>query len=381
MKKLMLWAVALVGMFGTVACAQDVVGDWQGALNLGGGNLRMVMKVTKGDKGELSAKLYNADRGTPPMNASSVTLNGNTFKCAVDQMGVVYEGKLSADGKTITGAWTQGGAQTPLELVRATAETAWDIPAPPAAPKPMAADADPGFEVATIKPNVSGEANLRQLTMDGRNFVLKNGSLDDLIGFAYNVQKKQIVNGPDWADKDRYDIAGVPDVEGNPNVDQLRMMIRKLLADRYKLTFHHDKRELPAFVLRTEKTGQKLIASDSTDTRPNVGFRGVPNGVKMVVTNATVGELASVLAMIVLDRPVVDQTGVTGKYDLTVTFMPDSSQFNGRPPRTAAALADGVEAAPDLYDAIQQQLGMKLTQEKAPVDVIAIDHVEKPSAN
>jgi uncharacterized protein (TIGR03435 family) len=380
MKKLMLWAVALVGMFGTVACAQDVVGDWQGALNLGGGNLRMVMKVTKGDKGELSAKLYNADRGTPPMNASSVTLNGNTFKCAVDQMGVVYEGKLSADGKTITGAWTQGGAQTPLELVRATAETAWDIPAPPAAPKPMAADADPGFEVATIKPNVSGEANLRQLTMNGRNFVLKNGSLGDLIGFAYNVQMKQIVNGPDWMDKDRYDIGGVPDVEGAPSVDQLRLMVRKLLADRFALKFHQEKREMPAFVLSVEKTGQKLTASDSKNSLPNIGMRGMPNGLKLVLSNATVRDFTSFLQMMVLDRPVVDQTGIAGRYDLTVMFTPDESQFNGHPPRVWTP-TDGVELAPDLYDAIQQQLGLKLTQEKAPVDVVAIDHVEKPSAN
>jgi uncharacterized protein (TIGR03435 family) len=379
MKKFVMLALVLGALVGGLARAQDVVGDWQGALDLSGGHLRMVVKVTKADKGGLSAKLYNADRGTPPMNAASVTLNGNAFKFSVDPMGVVYEGKLSADGKTITGGWTQGGAAKPLELVRATKETAWDIPEPPAPPKPMAADANPGFEVATIKPNASDGASLQQLTMNGRNFVLKNGSLDDLIGFAYNVQKKQIVNGPDWADKDRYDIAGVPDVEGNPNVDQLRMMIRKLLADRYKLTFHHEKRELPAFVLKTEKTGQKLIASDSTDTRPNVGFQGVPSGVKMVVTNATVADLASVMAMMVLDRPVVDQTGVTGKYDLTVTFMPDASQFNGRPPRQSAA--DGVEAAPDLYQAIERQLGMKLTQEKAPVDVLVLDHVEKPSAN
>jgi uncharacterized protein (TIGR03435 family) len=379
MKKFLMLALVLSALVCGVARAQDVVGDWQGALDLGGGHLRMVVKVTKADKGGLGAKLYNADRGTPPMNASSVALNGTSFKFSVEQMSVVYEGKLSADGKTIAGAWTQGGTPAPLTLVRATKETAWDIPEPPAPPKPMAADANPGFEVATIKPNDSGEANLRQLTMNGRNFVLKNGSFDDLIGFAYNVQKKQIMNGPDWVDKDRYDIAGVPDVEGNPNVDQLRMMIQKLLADRFKVTFHHEKRELSAFVLRTEKTGQKLIASDSTDTRPNVGFRGVPSGVTMVVTNATVGELTSVLAMMVLDRPVVDQTGVTGKYDLSVTFMPDGSQFNGRPPRQSAA--DGVEAAPDLYQAIEKQLGMKLTQEKAPVDVLVIDHVEKPSAN
>jgi uncharacterized protein (TIGR03435 family) len=379
MKKLLLFVLAVVAAAGGVAHAQDVAGDWQGALNMGGGNLRMVMKVAKSDKGGLSAKLYNADRATQPMNASSVTLNGSTFKVSVDQMGVTYEGKLSADGKTITGAWTQGGAATPLELVRATKETAWDIPEPPAAPKPMAADANPGFEVATIKPNVSGEANLRQLTMNGRNFVLKNGSLGDLIGFAYNVQMKQIVNGPDWMDKDRYDIGGVPDVDGAPSVDQLRMMIRKLLAERFALKFHNEKRDMPAFVLSVGKTGQKLTASDSKNTLPNVGMRGMPNGLRLVMTNATVRDFTSFLQMMVLDRPVVDETGVAGRYDLTVTFMPDESQFNGHPPRSAAA--DGVEAAPDLYDAIQQQLGMKLTQEKAPVDVIAIDHVEKPSAN
>jgi uncharacterized protein (TIGR03435 family) len=101
--------------------------------------------------------------------------------------------------------------------------------------------------------------------------------------------------------------------------------------------------------------------------------------VTMVVTNATVGELTSVLQMMVLDRPVVDQTGVTGRYDLSVTFLPDSSQFNGRPPRSAAA--DGVEAAPDLYQAVEKQLGMKLSQEKAPVAVLVLDHVEKPPAN
>jgi uncharacterized protein (TIGR03435 family) len=234
--------------------------------------------------------------------------------------------------------------------------------------------------VATIKPNVSGEANLRQLTMNGRNFVLKNGSLGDLIGFAYNVQMKQIVNGPDWMDKDRYDIGGVPDVEGAPSVDQLRLMVRKLLAERFALKFHQEKREMPAFVLSVEKTGQKLTASDSKNSLPNIGMRGMPNGLKLVLSNATVRDFTSFLQMMVLDRPVVDQTGIAGRYDLTVMFTPDESQFNGHPPRVWTP-TDGVELAPDLYDAIQQQLGLKLTQEKAPVDVVAIDHVEKPSAN
>ena len=125
--------------------------------------------------------------------------------------------------------------------------------------------------------------------------LLRNGSLGDLIGFAYNVQIKQIVNGPDWMEKDRYDIAGVPDVEGAPSVDQVRMMIRKLLAGRFALKFHQEKRDMPAFVLSVGKTGQKPTASDSTNTLPNVGMRGSQSGLKLVLTNATVRDFTSFL--------------------------------------------------------------------------------------
>jgi uncharacterized protein (TIGR03435 family) len=99
----------------------------------------------------------------------------------------------------------------------------------------------------------------------------------------------------------------------------------------------------------------------------------------MNVMNGSMVTFAAVLQMVVLDRPVVDQTGITGKFDFNVTFMPDDSQFNGRPMRLPAS--DSVEAAPNLFDAVQQQLGLKLTAEKTAVDVLVIDHVEKPSAN
>src|ERR1035441_6188702 len=380
MKRLMLCLTVIAAMIGTAAWAQDVTGDWQGTLTVTGKPIRMVLKVTKGDKGGWSAKLYNADRGTPPISASSVTLDGSSFRFSVDLMGASFAGKVSADGKTMVGSWTQGPQPVPLTLVRATPGTAWEIPEPPKPEKPMALDADPAFDVATIKPNTSGESTLRQLTVNGRNFVLRNGSLADLIGFAYNVQKKQIVGGPDWMDKDRYDIGGVPDKEGAPSVEQMRIMIRKLLADRFKITIHHDKREMPAFVLTAAKTEPKLARSESQDTRPNVGMRPAANGMTLFVQNTTQADFATVLQMLVLDKPVVDQTGITGRYDISVTFTPDDSQFNGRPPK-GPPLAEGTEPAPALYSAIQQQLGMKLSQEKTQVDVIAIDHVDKPTPN
>jgi hypothetical protein len=178
MRKLALFVLGIAAICGGVARAQDVVGDWQGTLH-SDKDLRLIVRISKSDKDSLSAKMYSIDQGGQAMGASSVTRQGAAIKIALEMIGGVYEGKISADGKLMTGTWTQGQPPKPLplDLVRVTADTAWDIPAPPAAVKPMAADANPGFDVATIKPNMSGEANLRQLTMNGRNFVLKNGSL------------------------------------------------------------------------------------------------------------------------------------------------------------------------------------------------------------
>jgi uncharacterized protein (TIGR03435 family) len=309
---------------------------------------------------------------------SSISLDGSTFKFAIDIGGVTYEGKLNADGKSILGNWTQGTTPLPLNLERATKETAWEIPAPPPPPKQMPADADPSFEVATIKPNNSGGSSMQRLTVNGRDFDTVNSSLGDLIQFGFGVQSKQIVGAPDWLDKDRFDIHAVPDVDGAPNVEQLRVMIQKLLKERFKLTYHHDKREMSAFVLTVGKSGSKLTPTQLSGPLPGLFMRPGKTGPSLVVSNGTMGNFTGFLQAVVLDRPVVDQTGLTGKYDLSITFTPDDSQFNGRP---FPKVADDIEPAPSLFDAIQQQVGLKLTPEKTQVDVIAIDHVEKYSAN
>ncbi len=232
----------------------DISGDWQGTLQAQKA-LRTILRVAKTDKG-WSAKMYGIDQGAMPINVSSITLDGSTLKYAVDMVGGSYEGKLSADGNSIVGAWTQGPNPLPLTFVRATKETAWEIRRPPPPLKLMPADADPSFEVATIKPNNSGATSMQQLTINGRNFQTRASSLLDLISFSYQVQGKQIVGAPDWLDKERYDIAAVPDVEGAPNPEQVRSMIRKLLKDRFQLTFHKEKRDLSAYVLTVAKSGQ-----------------------------------------------------------------------------------------------------------------------------
>lgn len=377
MKRLMLCFVVCMALLGSKLHAQDITGNWQGTLKAQK-DLRIILVITR-NHDALVGTMYSIDQGAQPIKASSLSLDGVNFKCSVDLIGGTYEGRLSADGNTITGSWTQGASPVPLTLVRATKTTAWEIPAPPPPPKLMPANADPSFEVATIKPNDSGATSMQGLTVNGRNFRTRASSLEDLIAFSYEVQAKQIVGGPSWMSSDRYDIDAVPDVDGAPNPEQVRSMIRKLLADRFQLKFHKDSRELSAFVLTVDKGAARLTHTQLDGPLPGIGMRPATGGLILMVRNATIPDFTGFLQSLVLDRPVVDHTALQGKFDFTLTFLPDETQFNGHPP--VSKVADGVEPAPSLFEALQQQLGLNLSPEKTAVEVIAIDHVEKPSAN
>jgi uncharacterized protein (TIGR03435 family) len=360
----------------------DIAGDWQGTLQAGK-SLRLIVKITKAEKG-FAAKFYTIDQaGGTPIAVNSVTLDGTAVKMSVDLIGGTYAATLSADGNSMVGTWTQGPNPLPLTLVRATKETAWEMPAPPPPPKSMPADADPTFDVATIKPNDSGNPNMQGLRFAQHGFMTVNSSLLDLIEFAYNVQAKQIVGAPDWASKDHYDISAVPDIEGVPNPKQMRSLVAKLIADRFKLTFHKDHRDMAAFVLTVAKTGEKIKPTEHPGPAPGFGLRPSANGVSIPVFNSDMAEFSGVLQSMVLDRPVVNQTGLTGHYDFVLTFTPDDSQFNGHPPKLNGQTppADAPDAAPSLFDAMPKELGLKLEAQKTAVEVIAIDHVDKPSAN
>lgn len=383
MKKLLLSIVSFallssVALYGQAAPAHGIAGTWQGTLHAGDKNPRLVLKVSKALNGTLSAVVYSIDQSGEPVNASSVTLDGSTFKFSITMAGASYQGKLSEDGNIIAGVLTQGTPH-PLTFARATPETAWEIPAPPPPPKLMAADADPAFEVATIKPNNSGKPSLQVLTLKGRTFETVNSSLEDLISFAYRVQAEQIVNRPPWLNSDRYDISAIPDQPGTPDLEQLRIMIRKLIANRFKLSFHKEKRDLSAYVLTTVKNGVKLKPTEVKGPLPGVGTRATADGLMILVRNATMRDFTGFMQGLVLDRPMVDQTGLTGRYDFQFTFTPNDSQFHGHsplPPKTGAPYS-----APNLFEALQQQLGLKMESRKTAVDVIAIDHVEHPSPN
>jgi uncharacterized protein (TIGR03435 family) len=377
MKTLMLWIVALAALSGGALLAQEEInGTWQGTLQAGRA-LRLVFKISKAEGGGLKAVMYSIDQGGQGIAASAITLQGSTVRMEVAAIGGTYEGKLSADGTSIAGIWTQGPGPQPLNLKRAASETAWTIPEPPARLTPMPADASPVFEVATIKPS-KPETQGKGFQVRGRLFSTINTSLSDLITFAYGLHARQIAGGPAWLETAKYDLTAQPDREGQPNEKQLKMMLQKLLADRFTLTFHRDKKELSVYALVAGKAGPKLTRSEGDPNGlPGLFFRGL--GV-LPAMNANMADLAGVMQGVVLDRPVVDETGLQGRYDFTLTWTPDESQFGGLGARVPPP-ADDASAPPGLFTAIQEQLGLKLESTKAPVEVLVVDRAERPSEN
>jgi uncharacterized protein (TIGR03435 family) len=242
------------------------------------------------------------------------------------------------------------------------------------------------FEVATIKPT-DPDFRGRFIRMESTHqLVARNHALNTLIAAAYNLNPRAISGGPAWIESDHYDILAKAPGEVRPNLDEQMAMLRKLLADRFKLTFHREQKELSIYALTVAKNGAKVTGSklkesavspdDSPIGPPPLIFVVTPPAVRLPGRDATMAELASVFQRGVLDRPVVDQTGLPGRYDFDLEFTPDESQFGGmlgRPPSDAPL--------PGLFAAIQQQLGLKLEATRGPVDVLVVDRAERPSEN
>lgn len=377
MKRMLSWMVALTLMLAGLAPSlhaqdKDITGNWQGTLQAGKG-LRIVMKITK-DDGKLKGVSYSIDQGGQPIPITSITVQGNSVNFEIKQIEVTYAGTLSPDGNAISGNQTQGGQTNVMNFDRVTTENMWPIPEPP---KAMAADAVPKFDVVTVKPSDPSRPG-KGFTIRGRHVMTINTNLNDLISFAYGLHAKQIVDAPAWFATEKFDIDGVPDVEGRPSSKQMKMLIQSALTDRFKLTFHHDKKELSVYALTIAKGGPKLTETIHKPADPvNFVYRKLG---ALTVTNATMKDFCDGMQGSAMDKPVVDHTGLTARYDFTLNWTPDDSQFTqmGVPPQPAT---EDPNAPPALSTAMQEQLGLKFEATKAAADVFVIDHVEKPSAN
>jgi uncharacterized protein (TIGR03435 family) len=258
----------------------------------------------------------------------------------------------------------------------------------PAAPRPE-------FEVASIKLNKS--ADMRAMLMPGRGgrFTATNIPLQFLLTLAYSIKDFQLSGAPAWLLSERYDLEAK--AEGDPGFDAMRPMLQTLLEDRLQFKFHRETKELPVYALVVAKAGKLHQAEGECGPRPDGPppppepgkapsppcggffiFPGRLSGQKVAIT-----QLVDSLSRFT-NRVVLDKTNLTGKYDINLEYTPEQGQFQAPPggaPNGMPPLPPIDPNGPSLFTALQEQLGLKLESQKGPVEMIVIDHVERPSEN
>ena len=247
--------------------------------------------------------------------------------------------------------------------------------------QPPARPAFQEFEVATVKPAPPDLPGRYIRMQTAHQLEARNHTVRTLIAAAYNVSPRAISGGPAWAESDPYQILAKTPGEARPNLDQQMAMLRRLLTDRFHLAFHRETRELPIYALSVAKSGSRLrptavVPESIPQGPPPLIFVISAQGASLPARYATMGELASVLQRAAMHRPVVDRTGLTGRFDFDLRWLPDDSQFDFRGP-----WEHGDSAWPDLSTALQQQLGLKIEATRGPVEVFVIDRVERPTEN
>jgi uncharacterized protein (TIGR03435 family) len=221
------------------------------------------------------------------------------------------------------------------------------------------AQAKPSFEVATIKPSDPQHVGAQMFSPSPGRFTAMTATLKDLVAWSHGVRRFQVSGGSGWFDSDHYDISARAD--GAPAFATLRSMTRTLLEDRFQLKLHRETRELPVYELRLGKNGSKLHEVSSAGL--GVGFsKGRLNG-----KGTDMATFVQVLSDQV-DRVVLDRTGLAGFYEFTLSWTPDEAQLAEEP-------------GPSLFSAVQEQLGLKLEPARGPVEILVVDHAEKPDAN
>jgi uncharacterized protein (TIGR03435 family) len=231
----------------------------------------------------------------------------------------------------------------------------------------------PAFEVASITPCKPGtpepameHTGMVQFTFSGGRFEAKATTLKFLLEWAYGIQPSQHAGGPSWIDTDRYDI--VAKAEGSASDDQMKLMMRSLLADRFKLKLHHETKDLLAYVISVGKTSPKLFPPKEGESRslrfaPQMGPDQKIASYRLFATRFSLAQLSDTFAR-QLGRVIVDETGLKGEYDFNLEIAADEG---GRGPMDPAVL----------FNALREQLGLTLKSEKKAVDVLAIDGAEK----
>jgi uncharacterized protein (TIGR03435 family) len=225
------------------------------------------------------------------------------------------------------------------------------------------------FDVASIRPH-DGPLSRMDITTAGPRFTAMGESVPMLIVYAYDLKSYELASNSALSASYNvwYDILEEANSDATPTKAEFRQMLQGLLADRFKLVVHHEKREMPVYALVVGKDGPKF--KESAPGASDLGFGGV-DGRNQSITKpkATMDWLAENLS-IYADRPIVNKTGLSGTYEIKLQATP----WRG-------ISRDPQEGDISVFDAVQVQLGLKLVKEKDMVDVLVVDHVEKPSEN
>ena len=241
------------------------------------------------------------------------------------------------------------------------------------------------FEVATIKPVAPQDEHAgRYIRMQSAHvFQAKNYTVHGMIAAAYDLNPRAISGGPAWVGTQAWEILARTPGEKRPTWDDQMAMLRKLLAERFNLSFHREKKQFNIYDLTVSKEGSKLKATEAApDEAPNMTstvFPAASGGIDHVMLpahNITITQFAGLLSRAILDRPVVDNTGLTGRYDFELEWTPDETQFGGQLPSGPPD-----EPKPGLFLAMQQKLGLRIEATRGAVDAIVIDRLERPTDN
>jgi uncharacterized protein (TIGR03435 family) len=278
------------------------------------------------------------------------------------------------------------------------------VPALTLAQQPAGA---PAFEVATVKINVSGPGPAAGLMLlpGGRVFA-QNVPLRELIRAAYALEDSQVEGVPAELRSLRFDVEAR--AGGDVSLDTARAMARTLLADRFRLTAHTETRQLPVYELvmaRSDRSLGRNLRASGKECAPVTLPAGMPpappppagGGMALIpgrfdcpsglltghlsLRSLDMTAFASVLWRRTIQRPVVDRTALTGRFDLDLTYVPELESINGRPASESPFLPAQITGAPSIFTAVQEQLGLKLESTRGPVDVLVIDRAEQPTAN
>jgi uncharacterized protein (TIGR03435 family) len=230
------------------------------------------------------------------------------------------------------------------------------------------------FDVATIKPTAPGTIEKGFHFTPGGGLQTLNATLNDLVVLAYDLLPGQIQGGPPWIAVDRFDVNAkvLTESESDPQkwTELTRLRTRALLASRFHLAFHKETREFAMYELRVDKSGPKagLVESNATG---GVSFYG---NVMVGKGGHTMHDLTMILPNL-LQKPVVDKTGLTGGYDFTLRWSADELSLGAGKP------AGDLDKSPSIFTALREQLGLRLDSVKGPLEMIVIDRAERPSDN